>query len=65
MRWPRRSANPIMPTPTSIIAQVEGSGTVVETGERQTGGRHRPPKLYRAVVPDGSAGPLRTAGPLA
>ncbi|MEW9267847.1 NUDIX hydrolase [Kineococcus endophyticus] len=51
--------------PANFRRQVEGSGTVVETGERQTGGRHRPPKLYRAVVPDGSAGPLRTAGPLA
>lgn len=45
--------------------QVEGSGSIVPTGERLTGGRHRPPKLYRALVPDGASGPLRTAGPLA
>ncbi|MFD0484154.1 NUDIX domain-containing protein [Kineococcus sp. GCM10028916] len=51
--------------PANFRRQVESSGTVVSTGERQTGGRHRPPTLYRAVVPDGVAGPLMTAGPLA
>ncbi|WP_442907513.1 NUDIX hydrolase [Kineococcus sp. G2] len=51
--------------PANFRRQVEHSGTIVPTGERQTGGRHRPPKLYRAVVPEGSAGPLQTAGPLA
>ena len=45
--------------------QVEGSGSIVPTGERLTGGRHRPPKLYCALVPEGASGPLRTAGPLA
>jgi 8-oxo-dGTP diphosphatase len=44
--------------PANFRRQVESSGTIVPTGERQTGGRHRPPKLYRAVVPDGAAGPF-------
>ena len=51
--------------PANFRRQVEASGVIVPTGERLTGGRHRPPKLYRALVPEGSAGPLSTAGPLA
>ncbi|WP_432546035.1 NUDIX hydrolase [Kineococcus sp. SYSU DK004] len=51
--------------PANFRRQVERSGSVVATGERQSGGRHRPPELYRAVVPEGSAGPFAPAGPLA
>jgi 8-oxo-dGTP diphosphatase len=33
--------------PANFRRQVEASGAVVPTGERVTGGRHRPPRLYR------------------
>lgn len=33
--------------PANFRRQMESSGAVVPTGERQTGGRHRPPRLYR------------------
>ncbi|NAZ86513.1 NUDIX hydrolase [Kineococcus indalonis] len=49
--------------PANFRRQVEHSGTITATGGRQAGGRHRPPKLYRAVVPEGSAGPFSPAGP--
>jgi 8-oxo-dGTP diphosphatase len=46
--------------PANFRRQVESSGTIVATGERVTGGRHRPPRLYRY---DNSA-PLVDNGPL-
>lgn len=46
--------------PANFRRQVEASGTIVATGERVTGGRHRPPRLYRY---DNSA-PLVDNGPL-
>ncbi|GAB7190081.1 NUDIX domain-containing protein [Kineococcus sp. NUM-3379] len=49
--------------PANFRRHVEASGTIVPTGERLTGTRHRPPRLYRALVPEGSAGPLAVAGP--
>ncbi|MGI4896310.1 MAG: NUDIX hydrolase [Janthinobacterium lividum] len=49
--------------PANFRRQIEGSGVIVPTGEHQTGGRHRPPKLYRALVPEGPDGPPRSAGP--
>ncbi|MFB9378422.1 NUDIX domain-containing protein [Kineococcus gynurae] len=49
--------------PANFRRQVEGSGAVVPTGERLTGGRHRPPQLYRAVLTPESAGPFGRAGP--
>jgi len=33
--------------PANFRRQMEASGTLVPTGERVTGGRHRPPLLYR------------------
>jgi len=33
--------------PANFRRQVESSGALVETGQQVTGGRHRPPKLYR------------------
>ncbi|GAB2450516.1 NUDIX hydrolase [Xylanimonas ulmi] len=33
--------------PANFRRQAEASGAVVPTGERLTGGRHRPPRLYR------------------
>ncbi len=33
--------------PANFRRQVEGSGTIVATGEHVKGGRHRPPRLYR------------------
>lgn len=47
--------------PANFRRQVEASGAIVPTGETLTGGRHRPPRLYRY---DGSAG-LADNGPLA
>ena len=44
--------------PANFRRQVEKSGVIVPTGEHQTGGRHRPPELYRALVPEGPTGPL-------
>jgi 8-oxo-dGTP diphosphatase len=35
--------------PANFRRQVEASGTIVPTGERVTGGRHRPPALYKYV----------------
>jgi ADP-ribose pyrophosphatase YjhB (NUDIX family) len=46
--------------PANFRRQMESSGSVVATGELATGGRHRPPKLYRY---DTSA-PLADNGPL-
>lgn len=46
--------------PANFRRQVEGSGTIVATGEHVMGGRHRPPRLYRY---DNSA-PLVDNGPL-
>ncbi|QAY69849.1 NUDIX hydrolase [Xylanimonas protaetiae] len=46
--------------PANFRRQVEGSGTIVATGEHVLGGRHRPPRLYRY---DTSA-PLVDNGPL-
>lgn len=37
--------------PANFRRTVEASGTVVPTDEHLTGGRHRPPRLYRAVDP--------------
>jgi 8-oxo-dGTP diphosphatase len=33
--------------PANFRRQVEASGTLVPTGEHRTGGRHRPPMIYR------------------
>ncbi len=37
--------------PANFKRKVEASGVIVETNERLEGGRHRPPRLYRAVLP--------------
>ena len=46
--------------PANFRRQMETSGTVVDTGHHVTGGRHRPPKLYRynTQVPLVDNGPL-------
>ncbi|CAA9384407.1 MAG: Nudix-related transcriptional regulator NrtR [uncultured Quadrisphaera sp.] len=50
--------------PANFRRAVEASGTVEPTDERLTGGRHRPPRLYRAVpAPHGAAPPWEGAGP--
>ncbi|HEX2912828.1 MAG TPA: NUDIX domain-containing protein [Chloroflexia bacterium] len=36
--------------PANFKRKVEASGVIIETNERLEGGRHRPPRLYRAVV---------------
>ncbi len=36
--------------PTNFRRRVEAEGTIVRTGERVSGGRHRPPALYRCAV---------------
>jgi len=46
--------------PANFRRQIESSGSLVPTGQRVTGGRHRPPRLYRY---DTSA-PLADNGPL-
>jgi 8-oxo-dGTP diphosphatase len=33
--------------PANFRRTVESSGTVVDTGQRVAGARHRPPRLYR------------------
>ncbi|AYF98906.1 NUDIX hydrolase [Protaetiibacter intestinalis] len=50
--------------PANFRRQIEASGAVVPTGERQTGGRHRPPKLYRydTTIEPVDTGPLGAAG---
>ena len=50
--------------PANFRRQIEASGTVVPTGEHVTGGRHRPPRLYRydASVQLVDNGPLTSAG---
>ncbi len=37
--------------PANFKRKVEASGVIVETNEKLEGGRHRPPRLYRAVLP--------------
>ncbi len=44
--------------PANFKRKVEASGAIVETNERLEGGRHRPPRLYRAVLP-GSNDPFQ------
>lgn len=52
--------------PANFRRRVLASGAVEATEEHLTGGRHRPPRLYRAVLPEGAAGPFQTtAGPAA
>ncbi|MEJ5913247.1 NUDIX hydrolase [Pseudokineococcus sp. 1T1Z-3] len=52
--------------PANFRRRVVASGAVEATDEHLTGGRHRPPRLYRAVVPEGAAGPFETTeGPAA
>ncbi|MEJ5867407.1 NUDIX domain-containing protein [Pseudokineococcus sp. 5B2Z-1] len=52
--------------PANFRRRVTASGAVEATDEHLTGGRHRPPRLYRAVVPEGATGPFQTtAGPAA
>lgn len=50
--------------PANFRRQIEASGVVVPTGEHVTGGRHRPPRLYRydASVQLVDNGPLTSAG---
>jgi 8-oxo-dGTP diphosphatase len=36
--------------PANFKRKVDASGTIIETAARLEGGRHRPPKLYKAVV---------------
>ncbi len=36
--------------PANFKRKVEASGVIIETNERLEGGRHRPPRLYRAVL---------------
>ncbi|PZR52600.1 NUDIX hydrolase [Xylanimonas oleitrophica] len=53
--------------PANFRRQMESSGAVVPTGERVTGGRHRPPRLYRydTSVDLVDNGPLVDDGPIA
>jgi 8-oxo-dGTP diphosphatase len=50
--------------PANFRRQIEASRAVVATGEHVTGGRHRPPRLYRydASVQLVDNGPLTSAG---
>jgi len=50
--------------PANFRRQIEAGGAVVPTGEHVTGGRHRPPRLYRydASVDLVDNGPLTPAG---
>ncbi len=50
--------------PANFRRQIEAGRAVVPTGEQVTGGRHRPPRLYRydASVPLVDDGPLTAAG---
>jgi ADP-ribose pyrophosphatase YjhB (NUDIX family) len=50
--------------PANFRRQIEASRAVVPTGEHVTGGRHRPPRLYRydASVRLADNGPLTPAG---
>jgi 8-oxo-dGTP diphosphatase len=50
--------------PANFRRQIEASPAVVPTGEHVTGGRHRPPRLYRydASVQLVDNGPLTSAG---
>lgn len=50
--------------PANFRRQIEASRAVLPTGEQVTGGRHRPPRLYRydASVPLVDNGPLTPAG---
>ncbi|QEO10275.1 NUDIX hydrolase [Protaetiibacter larvae] len=50
--------------PANFRRQIEASRAVVPTGEHVTGGRHRPPRLYRydATVDLVDRGPLTPAG---
>ncbi|TXK17355.1 NUDIX domain-containing protein [Homoserinibacter sp. GY 40078] len=50
--------------PANFRRQIEASGTVVATGEHVTGGRHRPPRLYRydTTVDPVDPSPLSAAG---
>lgn len=50
--------------PANFRRQIEASGSVVPTGQHVTGGRHRPPQLYRynASVQLVDNGPLTSAG---
>ncbi len=50
--------------PANFRRQIEASRAVVPTGEHVTGGRHRPPRLYRydASVELVDNGPLTSAG---
>lgn len=50
--------------PANFRRQMEASGAVVPTGEHVTGGRHRPPRLYRYEATEqlGGLGPLTSAG---
>lgn len=50
--------------PANFRRQIEASGAVVPTGQHVTGGRHRPPQLYRydASVQLADNGPLTSAG---
>ncbi len=36
--------------PANFRRQIEATGTIVPTSERLTGGRHRPPRLYRCEL---------------
>ncbi len=47
--------------PANFRRQIEASGTIVPTDKRLTGGRHRPPRLYRCEI---NSDP-RSSGPLA
>ena len=49
--------------PANFRRQIDASGTVVATGHLATGGRHRPPKLYRydTRAPLADHGPLTAA----
>jgi 8-oxo-dGTP diphosphatase len=47
--------------PTNFRRRVEASGTIVPTGKVVSGGRHRPPAVYRLVGDPASA--VRTTRP--
>ncbi len=47
--------------PTNFRRRVEATGTIVPTGKFVSGGRHRPPALYRCV--GDPAAPVKTTRP--
>jgi 8-oxo-dGTP diphosphatase len=49
--------------PANFKRKVEASGVIVQTDERLEGGRHRPPRLYRAMLDNQPKDPYNQRGP--